>query len=1518
MQVKGKGTKKSVKITLIVIASLITLLITPIILLNFNGIQNFLVKKITDSVSKTLNAEVHIGHVDLHLFGTLSFQDIQMIAPNGDTLLRANELNARLNPMELRNGSLHFTNAELLEPNIKLRIDTNGNANFAFLTELFPDSAQKQPLDFRFDCIKLQNATFAFKNEQKTEKPQSNFNANDIKINNLNLLANFSMTRDKKIDANLEKLNFNEQSGFELKNLQAAIEKNDSIFKIPKFNIDLAQSHISFDTISATYSDLKEFAKHADSLQIDATLKKSTIYFPDLKAFVSDFGNIRNKLVVSGNLSGTLNNLKAKDLRARYGQNILFNGDFHFKGLPNVRQTSIDAQLNEISFTTDALQDVIAQIAKRPITLPAEILQLGKCRYSGKVTGTLNNAKLNGQLNTNAGTIKTDVELQANNDLTDIKLNGFVSSNRIQLGMITPKNIGIGNITFDAHADLHLQKNKPLKVNSDMNIASVTFKNHTYENIKIKGDYFNKSFAGIINIDDEHLQFDFDGKVDWNQEQYIFNFDADVAEFQPYKLNLIKNNPELKISTHINSRFEGPDADNMVGHIRLNNTFLDNESDFFMQEMLLTSTIDKTHDITLQSDFINGFFKGKYTFIALVKSCKQLVQHYFPILNNGEQIANLNLGNKVFFHFDIGNTEALTNALNIAWFTPEISTINGHYNDEIEDFVVSVSVPQISNRKNGHYEGIGIDIDNRRKRLNCMIEGKVITRLNDTIKCQASLSGRNDSLTTHLQWENTRTLLTHAGEVLFHSYFFKENERTNAKFQILPTQIILQNTPFDLHAGEISTNFEKINIKQLNIDSERQHIYIDGTASKSEFDSIYVNLQNISLDFVSTLLPPTTQISFSGEISGEAGIKRAFDTPIIEADVSAESFSFNDAYLGKLKARSWWDNETTSIDFAGEVTSDAQNIVAKIDGGYFIPNDSLDLIGHAEHLDIKFIEPFMANILQNIEGTASGDVHVYGQTRAKTITVTVEAMAENAQASIDFLGATFFFNDSIVLTPTEIILKEIDVLDTEGNHATLNGSIKHQYFQNLDYRIDINCNNFKALNTTAKDNDLFYGTAYATGLAVITGDDKHTNIVVNATTEKGTKLVVPIGASVATENTFITFVSDKKETTQKSVIDPFAQPEDDGENELTLNLMVNVTPQAEVQIYIDPKAGDVLKATGDGDIRIEYNDNTGDFNMYGNYEIEQGSYLFSFQEAIRKEFKVKQGGTVNWSGDPINPRINIDGYYQLNASLLDILDQSYLESSNRTTVPVQCLLNLTGNLSNPTIKFGIDLPNSDEELNRALQATISTEEMMTREIIYLLVVGKFFTPETIKNTGTVFSQNDLLAVASSTVSAQLNNWASQMFENWNFGVNFRSTDLGDSYSNEYEFNFLYTPNNRISINGNVGYRDDNLSASKFIGDFDFEYKLIQSGKLSAKAYTHTNDYNEFKTALTTQGIGLVYRENFDSGKDLVESWKTSIAESKKERAERKAKREQRRAERKAAKEKAKQEKAETSTDSSNK
>ncbi len=1496
---------------LIVVASVILLLVAPVMLLHINKIQNFVVHKITDVLEEKLETTVQIGHVDLTIFGRVKLQNIFVADLSGDTLLAADELSGRMGTWRLLHGEIVFPSIELVQPRVKMRINDDGSTNFDFLTNLAPDSTNFDGV-LRFERVEICHGQFTLDNALAQKRnAESAFDARHICVNDLNTVVHFVMERNHHITAGISEFNLKEKSGFEISNITAAATLNDTLLVAEDLNLSLPNSTIDFDSIIVDFDELRKFVTTGNA-QINTRLNESHVSFPDLQAFVPAFARMRSGCTLSGDLRGTIGDLHAKHLKVKYGTSIAFDGDFDFVGLPDVQNTFTDARVNEISFTAAAVQDLVASITQQPVTLPQETHKLGRCRYSGRIKGYPQNMDLKGKLKTNAGTINTDVNLQVTNKLTNLEMDGCVRAKRFQLGLITPAELQLGDVAFDVDTKLHLRKGSPLKVQSDLVIDQITFRGYTYENIDIAGAYTNRTFNGQIAMDDPNLKFDFDGRVDWNKSENIFDFTANIDHFRPYALHLIENNENLIASVEISSNFNGPDIDHMAGNVTLRNLFLDNDEDddFYLQTLTFNSNVGATNSLTLQSNLVNGYVRGNYTLTELKQSLLATAERYYPILKKDGETHATKSKNDFDFNFEVGSTEDLSRALTLGWFTTEPITAEGHYSDVDDDFYIAANVPHLRNNDGtSRFNDLYVFADNENKRINCEVGGRTITRKNDTITCVVELAGRNDTIGTHLQWYNTSTEIMHAGEFLLRTHLYRADEHLHADTKILPTQIMLQNIPFDISTAEINTDFEQVTVEDLRIESnEGQHIFIDGVASKDEGDMIELDLQDINLAFISTLIPSNVQIDFGGRVSGHGQVRNAFATPIIEAEVSGDNFSFNDTYLGRIDASSWWENERKNIAFAGTILSDARDTTVVVDGGYFIPNDSLDLKFHAEHVDIKFIEPFMANILQDIRGTASGDVHVYGNTRKKQVLVTLDAMAENAQASIDFLGATFFFNDSIRMTPSQIIMHDIDVLDTEGNHAKLNGLITHHYFDDLDYRIDIDCKNFKALNTTAKDNDTFYGTAYATGNAVISGTSDHTDIFVNATTERRTRLVVPIGASVASENSFISFVSHEKAETPQPTIDPYAQAAGKKESVLKLNLLAHVTPNAEVMIYIDPKSGDVLKATGEGDLRMEYNDQTDEFKLYGNYEIEQGSYRFSFQEAIRKEFKVKQGGTVDWSGDPVNPRVNIDGYYQLNASLLDVLDQSYLQSSNRTTVPVQCLLNLTGNLSNPNIKFDLNLPNSDDELNRALKTTISTDEMMTREIIYLLVLGKFFTPETMKSTGVIFTQDDLLAVASSTVSAQLNNWASQMFDNWNFGVNFRSTDLGESVSNEYEFNFLYTPNNRISINGNVGYRDDNLSASKFIGDFDFEYKLIQSGKLSAKAYTHTNDYNEFKTGLTTQGIGLVYRENFDSGKDLIESWKKNIAEDKKDRAERRAQRAERRAKRQAEKAQKKAEK----------
>lgn len=83
--------------------------------------------------------------------------------------------------------------------------------------------------------------------------------------------------------------------------------------------------------------------------------------------------------------------------------------------------------------------------------------------------------------------------------------------------------------------------------------------------------------------------------------------------------------------------------------------------------------------------------------------------------------------------------------------------------------------------------------------------------------------------------------------------------------------------------------------------------------------------------------------------------------------------------------------------------------------------------------------------------------------------------------------------------------------------------------------------------------------------------------------------------------------------------------------------------------------------------------------MFGSYVIDQGMYKLSMQEVIRKDFTLKSGGTVTFSGDPYQANLDLQAVYTVNsASLSDLVVDP---SRNQGTVKVNCLMNLTGNLS---------------------------------------------------------------------------------------------------------------------------------------------------------------------------------------------------------------------------------------------
>ena len=403
------------------------------------------------------------------------------------------------------------------------------------------------------------------------------------------------------------------------------------------------------------------------------------------------------------------------------------------------------------------------------------------------------------------------------------------------------------------------------------------------------------------------------------------------------------------------------------------------------------------------------------------------------------------------------------------------------------------------------------------------------------------------------------------------------------------------------------------------------------------------------------------------------------------------------------------------------------------------------------------------------------------------------------------------------------------------------------------------------MDLPADQQSFFYGKVFGTGDVHIYGDEMDCQIDVNARTEANTKFFLNINsASQATTSNFITFV--QPDTTSNYLLS-LLQPKKEKvkvnkpESRMRLSLQGEVTPLAEINIKLG--ADDGIKGRGEGNLKLVYEYPSENIQMQGTYTLQSGQFDFSLGNVVRRNFTIREGSQITWDSDPLAPMLDITGYYHTTASLRDLFgSESSQIATDRNSVPVNCVLHMTDELFNPILNFAIELPQSDESVQSQVNSMINTDEMLMRQVIYLLVFNRFYTPDYLQNTQNV-GLNETYSLLSSTITGQINSWLSKLTDVFTMGFNFRTDGEGETASQEYEANFQIHPINQLVINGNFGYRYNDLSNRPFFGDLEIEYLLTPNGKLRAKAYTHTVDKYSLRQANTVQGVGFVFKHDFN-------------------------------------------------------
>jgi hypothetical protein len=696
------------------------------------------------------------------------------------------------------------------------------------------------------------------------------------------------------------------------------------------------------------------------------------------------------------------------------------------------------------------------------------------------------------------------------------------------------------------------------------------------------------------------------------------------------------------------------------------------------------------------------------------------------------------------------------------------------------------------------------------------------------------------------------------------------------KIKILPTRIRALDKEWTVDQNNyILNNGKEWSIHGLIIKNVDESVLLDGAISAQSDRQLMLKVNNLNLN----ILDAISSEKFSGIVNGEVKIRDVYTNPFLQNDVSISALTVNNFLIGDLNGKNNWNRNEQQFDIDFTIDRLGKRTVSLI--GFYNPKKESPLFVKASlaKTNLKIVEPFLRGIFSEIDGTLSGEYLITGDF-SKPL-VNGDGVIEDGQIMIDYLRTLYTFSGKLGMNSTQIIFDDIELADAFKNKSKLRGFLTHKNYSKFRIVLNAEFSNFQLLNTSAKDNSLFYGQAYATGDLNILGPLENMKISATARSDKKTRILIPMNSTQSAEKKeFISFVNLSEESKEKNAISKKAKSQPTG---ITMDLNLDITPDAYTEIIFNAKSGDIIRGYGRGDIRLQL-DTKGEFTMFGLYEFERGYYNFTLYDVINKEFTINKGSRISWTGDPYTGQLALNASYKQLASLSPILSLNEAQQNSpqmRRKYPVEVLLKLEGPMLGPQINFDIvanDLPNSvpmDGDAPVQLKMSFQQfkakldEQELQKQVFSLIILKRFSSLDAFTASGA-----DLTRSVSELLSNQLSYWLTQVDEN--LEIDFDLPSFDQEAFNTFQLRLSYSffgGRLRVTRDGTFGNQYARSEVSNLLGDWTVDYLLTPDGKFKVKMFNRTN-INQLTSSLGSQstisaGVSLAHTQNFNNWLDLI-------------------------------------------------
>lgn len=1469
----------------------VVLLLTAFLLLQLPFVQKKLIERYTADLGTAIGFNVTFNTINLKWYDRLKITGLRVEDPEHNDMIRVAslEVNFRLSSLWDKNEvNIDGTSIDSASVNLTdiqesdTSRDLNMNVFIARINGMSKGKGGGASPKVNIGEIVLNASRFIY-NQSRSDSIKSGFDYRHFTIDlDDGELMNFKVIGDT-IQFNVNSLTaVDPVTKLDVKSLQTFFRISQTTMEFLGVHAKAGKSIIS-DTIVFSFNSQRDLNDFNNKVNFRASLKNTYLHPSDLELFITGAKQIRQPITLSGEVTGRVKRLHYSNMDVAIG-NTSLSGTLDLDGLPSINETFIRLKLSQSHLDIDdfrfAFEDRVFQRVK----------PLDKVSLQGTFTGFINDFVADATMDGRLGWIRSNINLKVNEKDVDKTLyRGGLELRDFQLGTYFNDTTQFQNVTLRGNISgrgITYETADFLLVGT---INSIGIMGYDYVNITTNARFASQFFAGALKIDDPNLRFNAQGSIDFRTARDIVQIQANLDTALVHKLGFTKK--DLAISSFVDINSHGLEIDSLFGDAVFRDTKVYYDGKFIELDSmhLISEKHDAERQITFRSSLVDASMKGNYYYSTLfndlnklflelmlsIENDKAAIASYYSTKRKSSQEYDVNI------EVDLHNINPLMTLAGIDLKFSKGTKVQGRFTNGLTSILQAFSTIDtvVYGGKNFFMNEIEFTGSKIRDSANVLAmatirsERQYLSRGLQTKNLLAEAIWNRDHIDLGLDadQQGIDNQLRLRSEIDFLT--------DSTKIKILPSRIQALDKEWIVdQQNYIVFKGKEFRVNQLRIHNGDQSILLDGLISEDPKKELALTIDNLSLDIINTF---STE-KFDGLLNAKLIGMNLHHQPFIQNNLAIIDLTVNDFLIGDVSGRNQWNPETKKFDINFFIDRHHERTMA-ITGIYDPAHDTdpLDVNANFTNTRLRLLEPVLRGLFSGIDGELTGTYNIRGNFSRPTFNG--EGTVKDGKIMIDYLRTLYSFNGKVRMSPSQIIFDNMEVKDAFENGGTLNGYIAHKNFAKFVLNLDGEFSNFQVLNTTNKDNDLFYGQGYATGNLNIFGPSSNLKISATARTEKNTKIFIPIsGASEVEKKDFITFAhftdslfipeSQKKKISQKTEL-----------TGITVDINLDITPAAYAEIIFDIKAGDIIRGRGNGDLRLQL-DTKGEFNMFGGIEFTEGAYNFTLYDIINKEFTIKPGSRLLWYGDPYAGIMNITASYRQLASLAPIYDKEpeiQTDPAIKRKYPIEVQLKLDGQMLSPSFAFDLvaaDLPTTvnlasgpPKRLSfdfNAFKARLDEQELK-RQVFSLIILRRLSPLDAFSTSGSLANS------VSELLSNQLSYWLTQMDQNLEIDLDLGALDA--EAFNTFQLRLSYSFLNgrlRITRDGAIPTQGQQTqSVASIAGDWTVDYLLTPDGKFRVKMYSRSN-FNAISSSLgaqtaVTTGVSLMHTQNFNEIKDLL-------------------------------------------------